>query len=186
MELTGVILAGGRSQRFGSDKAKAMLGERTMMQHVYDLLMKVCQQVIVSGRCEADGLPATTKCIPDKTAFGGPMSGISSVLPIVETPWILIMPCDMPKMTIDIIDTAITAAQKGLTVTWRSPVQKPQPFPLLLNRKDGLEAVKQPGMSMKEFLSQLPVTVIDIKPEQLSKFSNINTTQDLGNIWHKH
>lgn len=184
LKVTGIILAGGMSQRFGSDKAQAMLGDRSMIQRVYDLLKQVCDEVIVSGRCEAEGLPTDTKCISDQVAYGGPMSGIMTVVQAVDTDWLLIMPCDMPLVSRAIINQALNKAHIGKTVTWRYPGQKLQPFPLLLNRKDALEAIKHPGMSMKKFLSQMPLTVIDISPAQLSNFSNINTTQELGNIWH--
>jgi molybdopterin-guanine dinucleotide biosynthesis protein A len=46
----GAILAGGRSSRFGSDKAEALLGGRPLIAHVHEALAPQCAQTIVVGR----------------------------------------------------------------------------------------------------------------------------------------
>src|SRR3546814_5673419 len=48
----GAVLAGGRSSRFGSDKALAMLGGRTLLDHAQAALRPHCDALIVVGRGE--------------------------------------------------------------------------------------------------------------------------------------
>lgn len=50
MRTLGAILAGGASRRFGSDKALAMLGGRTLLDHVLAALAPHCDAVVVVGR----------------------------------------------------------------------------------------------------------------------------------------
>ena len=61
MRLLGAVLAGGRSSRFGSDKAEALLHGRSLLDHAIEALSAQCDSVIVVGR-EHHGTPS----IPDR------------------------------------------------------------------------------------------------------------------------
>ena len=50
MRVLGAILAGGRSSRFGSDKALALIDERPMLDHVSERLAVQCDGLVVIGR----------------------------------------------------------------------------------------------------------------------------------------
>jgi molybdenum cofactor guanylyltransferase len=72
----GVVLAGGMSTRFGSDKALAEYRGHTLLAHAVDLLSGWCEHVIVAGRAEA---PAPT--VPDHPRPGmGPLGGLLAAL----------------------------------------------------------------------------------------------------------
>lgn len=74
--ILGAVLAGGKSSRFGSDKALAQLGGETLLIRAIDLLSGWCEKVVVVGRAEA---PAPT--LPDWLAPGlGPLGGIAAAL----------------------------------------------------------------------------------------------------------
>jgi len=74
--ILGVVLAGGQSTRFGSDKALAELGGRTLLARAVDTLSGWCEYVVVAGRETA---PAP--CIPDWPQAGmGPLAGIAAGL----------------------------------------------------------------------------------------------------------
>jgi molybdopterin-guanine dinucleotide biosynthesis protein A len=67
----GAVLAGGRSSRFGSDKALAMLGGRSLLDHAAAALRPHCDAVVVVGRGEIVDWPR-----PDM----GPLGGIAGAL----------------------------------------------------------------------------------------------------------
>jgi molybdenum cofactor guanylyltransferase len=72
----GAIIAGGQSSRFGGDKALAMLGDRTLIDHVAARLDAHCDAVIVCGR--AWGNRAS---VADRPALGlGPLGGLCAAL----------------------------------------------------------------------------------------------------------
>lgn len=74
--ILGAVLAGGRSTRFGSDKALAELGGRTLLARAVDALAAQCDAVVVVGREQA---PAPT--LPDwPRANMGPLGGIAAAL----------------------------------------------------------------------------------------------------------
>ncbi|MCB2046894.1 MAG: molybdenum cofactor guanylyltransferase [Novosphingobium sp.] len=74
--ILGCVLAGGRSSRFGSDKALAELHGHTLLARAVDALSGWCEYVVVAGRETA---PAPT--VPDWPAPGsGPLGGIAAAL----------------------------------------------------------------------------------------------------------
>ncbi|GAA0270915.1 molybdenum cofactor guanylyltransferase [Alteraurantiacibacter aestuarii] len=78
--ILGVVLAGGLSTRFGSDKAVAHLDGRTLIARAVDALSAWCDKVVIAGR---DSGPETgnTACIPDWPRAGmGPLGGIAAGL----------------------------------------------------------------------------------------------------------
>lgn len=74
--ILGAVLAGGQSTRFGSDKALAELGGRTLIARAVDALSGLAEHVVVVGRETA---PAPT--LPDWPRPGmGPLAGIAAAL----------------------------------------------------------------------------------------------------------
>jgi len=72
----GAVLAGGRAARFGSDKALAVLGGRTLLDHAISRLSGWCGEVVVVGRNAA---PVPT--LPDWPRPGmGPLGGMAAAL----------------------------------------------------------------------------------------------------------
>ena len=45
--ILGVILAGGKSKRFGEDKTKAKLGNKTLLEHTISKLEKNFKEILV-------------------------------------------------------------------------------------------------------------------------------------------
>lgn len=71
MKTLGAVLAGGRSSRFGSDKALAMLDGRSLLDHALAALRPHCDAMVVVGRDEVADWPR-----PDM----GPLGGIAGAL----------------------------------------------------------------------------------------------------------
>ncbi|WP_095012099.1 molybdenum cofactor guanylyltransferase [Tsuneonella mangrovi] len=74
--ILGVVLAGGQSTRFGSDKALAEIDGRTLLDLAVERLSRWCDRVVVAGREDA---PAPT--VPDWPRTGmGPLGGLAAAL----------------------------------------------------------------------------------------------------------
>lgn len=71
MKTLGAVLAGGRSSRFGSDKALAVLDGRTLLDHALAALDPHCDAVVIVGRDEIADWPR---------ADMGPLGGIAGAL----------------------------------------------------------------------------------------------------------
>jgi molybdopterin-guanine dinucleotide biosynthesis protein A len=78
--ILGVVLAGGQATRFGSDKALAELGGRTLLSRAFDALTGHCELVVIAGRERGPG-----RCIPDWPHAGmGPLAGIAAGLHLAQ------------------------------------------------------------------------------------------------------
>ncbi len=92
--LLGAVLAGGLSSRFGSDKAQAMLGGQSLIDHAVAMLRRHADDVIVVGT-RAGGLP-------DLPREGlGPLGGIAAALDHAASHGfrcVLTIGCDMPRL----------------------------------------------------------------------------------------
>lgn len=76
MSVLGAILAGGKSSRFGSDKALAMLNGRPLIDHVASSLSTQCDAIAVIGR-ELEG----HGCVEDRPGPDmGPLAGLAGAL----------------------------------------------------------------------------------------------------------
>jgi molybdopterin-guanine dinucleotide biosynthesis protein A len=94
--ITGVILAGGKSDRMGQNKALMSLDGHRLVDRVVDVLRAVFANLLVvtnSPELYADlGLRMVGDVYPDKGALGG----IYSAVHHVATPYCFIVACDMP------------------------------------------------------------------------------------------
>jgi molybdopterin-guanine dinucleotide biosynthesis protein A len=74
--ILGVVLAGGQSTRFGSDKALAELGGHTLLNRAFDTLTGFCELVVIAGRDRGPG-----HVIPDwPHPRMGPLAGLAAGL----------------------------------------------------------------------------------------------------------
>ncbi|WP_341786370.1 molybdenum cofactor guanylyltransferase [Sphingomonas vulcanisoli] len=71
MKTLGAVLAGGKSSRFGSDKAQALLLGRTLLDHALEFLRSQCDAVAVVGREYEGALSIADWPAPDKGPLGG-------------------------------------------------------------------------------------------------------------------
>ena len=102
MRVLGAVLAGGRSSRFGSDKAAALLDGRSLLDHVVERLRPFVGEVVVCGRTVPD-----LRCLDDRPAAGlGPLGGICAALADARVRGydaVLTMPCDAPLLPDDAV-----------------------------------------------------------------------------------
>lgn len=76
MPVLGAILAGGASRRFGSDKAQALIGDLTLLEHACAALAPQVDDLVLCGRKSQ-----VMRWLPDRPSFGlGPLGGLSAAL----------------------------------------------------------------------------------------------------------
>ena len=104
-EITGVILAGGKSKRMGQDKALLPLAGKSMIEIVIDRMASLFNSVkIIAGRTERYtdfGVPVLKDAIPDF----GPLGGIFTALKETGAEFSFIVGCDMPFINMELVWT---------------------------------------------------------------------------------
>jgi len=100
-DILGVILAGGKARRFGSDKAHALYQGRRLIDCVADALGQQTQALVICGR-EEPGFGS----IPDRPAAGlGPLGGLNAALDFAITKGftsVLSAGVDIPNLPVDL------------------------------------------------------------------------------------
>jgi molybdopterin-guanine dinucleotide biosynthesis protein A len=102
-EITGVILSGGKSSRMGKDKSFLELDGKFSITKIYEVLKSVIGMVIVSSDEVEKYKFLDIPIVKDKFQDFGPLSGILAAMCHSVNPHILIVPCDMPMITKEIL-----------------------------------------------------------------------------------
>ncbi|WP_198655753.1 molybdenum cofactor guanylyltransferase MobA [Salinicola sp. CR57] len=103
-DVTGVLLAGGRGQRMGGvDKGWVDLDGRPLVAQAVQRLSPQVDRVVISANRHLDryrrlGHAVVTDTLP---GYPGPLAGALGALRVVSTPWILLIPVDMPWLPVD-------------------------------------------------------------------------------------
>jgi molybdopterin-guanine dinucleotide biosynthesis protein A len=100
MNFSAVILAGGESRRMGCDKAWIEVKGRPLLSRAVATVRRAgAVEVFVSGR--QDGHYAGMDCpvLLDLKPGGGPLGGIERALSVMNSPLLLVLAVDLPKMT---------------------------------------------------------------------------------------
>jgi molybdopterin-guanine dinucleotide biosynthesis protein A len=187
-DITAVILAGGRGRRMeGADKGLLTVQGRPLIRYVIDAVQPQVGTVIISAnRHEAQyavwGFPVLSDHDGD---FAGPLAGIARVLGALTTPYLLVVPCDMPFLPAQLVEGLAKAllADNAQAAVVRAAGYL-QPLCVLLRREVEQDLHRfraSDGAKVQQWLRRLRHVVVDF-PEQSSAFCNINTPADLAAI----
>lgn len=102
-EITGIILAGGESQRLGRNKALLELRGRSLLARVVARVRPLCTEVIVVGGPGVVAQVQRTRCVADIYPGHGALGGIHAGLQAARTEYNLVVACDMPFLNPDLV-----------------------------------------------------------------------------------
>jgi len=187
-EITGVILAGGKSSRFGCNKALSDYNGATFLQQIAGRLRPFVKEVVIAGfRPEyAEYKDAGIPILADKIEGIGPLGGIYTALEYSRTPWILVMTCDMPLVSNEIIARMMAVTDENVT-GWEQDKsgESGGVFPLLISRKaiPRVEEIIANGRySVKQLFEGGHSKLMTIPDELRRSFVNINNQEEYQNL----
>ena len=112
--ILGVVLAGGKSKRFGEDKSTIKLNDKTLIEHTLDKIKsKLNKIIIVSNDKVLKNYITINDCIDGQL---GPLVGVLSAMKWIKDNnysynWIITFPCDTPFFNISIIDKFVEVSK---------------------------------------------------------------------------
>lgn len=95
-EVTGILLAGGKSRRMGEDKRHLVVGEQTLLERGLAVLHSIFQEVLVVIAQDSPPLGVDARVVRDLGPDCGSLGGLYSGLMQATTPWVFVVACDMP------------------------------------------------------------------------------------------
>ncbi|RUT33339.1 molybdenum cofactor guanylyltransferase [Paenibacillus zeisoli] len=96
MNVTGIVIAGGRSSRMGRNKALLPIGGLPLIERLVREMEQITDRLIIISNDEAPYRYLGKEIIPDLYKQAGPLAGIHAGLSASESSWNLITACDMP------------------------------------------------------------------------------------------
>lgn len=182
-----VVLAGGLSKRFGSDKAYAKLNEKFLIQMIVEKLVKAGFEIVFSV-AKLKPIPPfeSIPIIEDILPFEGPLQALFGALAQLNAPRILFVACDMPLLNPKII-RRLWEESRGADLTVLEFKGKVYPLPGVYTKPIipyAKELLRQGKRDLKSLLNWGKVKVIrwadweGLDPEAKSLF-NANTKEAL-------
>ena len=191
-ELTGILLAGGKSRRLGRDKAQEVIGGRRIIDRVIDTLRTIStsQTVVVDRweRIEELNLDSQINYVVDSYDNSGSLGGLYSGLEQSPTRWALLVACDMPFLSARLFEFMVTKiSNEDLDVVIPRFEGRLQTTHALYS-KSCLEHIdgrlKDGQLKMDGYFNN--VNVCEIAQDEILKiegskysFFNVNTAEDL-------
>lgn len=102
MQVTGIILAGGKSSRMGTDKGLQELCGKPLISYAIQVLSVLCDSIVISSSSDAYN-SFGCEVIADEFPGIGPMGGIYSALKQSKTEKNLVLSCDLPFVTKELL-----------------------------------------------------------------------------------
>ena len=164
--LTGVLLVGGGSTRFGMPKALVVVDGETLAARAWRLLGDACDERIAVGKGgEELPFPVLADGVEERAAIHGLVAGLRAASTDVS----VVLPVDTPNMTAGAL-RELAAACRDAAVTQFGPL--PGAY-----RKSALPALTSGERSIRRAIAGLDVAVVELEPSLLV---NVNTPADVG------
>lgn len=195
---SGIILAGGRSTRFGGEeKSLKPVNGKPMICSVIGALSGVVDEIVLSVRDERQR-DLVYPFIKDDMAFVydevqgiGPLSGIYSCLKHVHGDYVVIVACDMPfinKNAVDMLfneaighDAAVPQRENGFLEPLHAVYRRESMIRAVRESLDsGEHRIASPLKHMADVV-YVPVERITKVDRELKTFLNINRAEDMPN-----
>jgi molybdopterin-guanine dinucleotide biosynthesis protein A len=96
IEVTGVLLAGGKSRRMGEDKRYLVVGGQTLLERGLGVLQSIFQEVLVVIAQDSPPLGVEARVVRDLVPDCGSLGGLYTGLTQATTSYIFLVGCDMP------------------------------------------------------------------------------------------
>ena len=188
--ILGIILAGGKSSRFGEDKSIAKLGDKTLLDHTINKIENEFTEILVISNNKEfnfknNKIHVVEDCIEGQL---GPLVGILSAMKWViknkkNYKWIASFPCDTPFFDIKLISELkikVKETSKKL-IFLNSNKKRHNIFGLWsLDLIEILEKdIKNSIRKVELWADKVGYENININEEKFDRFLNINTKKDL-------
>ncbi|MFH1119090.1 MAG: molybdenum cofactor guanylyltransferase [Bacteroidota bacterium] len=183
--LTGIILAGGKSRRMGTDKGLVCFSGKPLVQYAIDSLSPFCERILISSNnqgYERFGY----EVVNDKYRDVGPMAGIASCLKQSRTEGNLVVSCDMPLLHPVVIKTILENTKENTFVVPTDAQGRAEPL-CAFYRMDSLDIllkmITTGSYRMTELFIHAPVRYISPQDYPVKYdnqwFANFNSMEDL-------
>jgi molybdopterin-guanine dinucleotide biosynthesis protein A len=187
MELTGIILSGGKSSRMGKEKGMCLLQGKPLIEYSFDLLKKFCDSIIISSSSN-DYQYLGCQIVKDEIQGIGPAGGIYSCLRASGNDENFIISCDMPMITGDLIQYLLSQKKDFDALI---PLFNGFPEPLCAFYRQSCipvfkKSIDQGKYKLQDIIKGVNAGFVPVKPTDPFYspllFTNLNTPGDISDL----
>jgi len=188
--ILGVVLAGGRSKRFGDDKTTAKLGNKSLLDHTIEKIEKKFDEILIVSNNEKH-VSIKKNVFSTKDLIEGhlgPLVGVLSAMEWIKKHkknynWMATFPCDTPFFDENLVDKIMNCPKNSSKKLFflKSGNRRHNIFGLWsLELKDILlKDINKGHRKVEEWANKVGSEIIEINDENDYNFLNINTREDL-------
>ena len=182
--ITGIILAGGKSSRIGSDKGFLLLKNKPYIQHIIEAMQPLVNEIIiVSNNPDYDVFKL--KRVNDLIKDSGPLAGVYTGLHYSNTENNLVLSCDVPLINTETLKKLTEQEDENAEIIQLESKGKTMPLIALYNKhceSKFSELLQQGERRLRVAVNKFKVKTI-VLSTALEKFTkNINTPNNLNEI----
>ncbi|AXB58569.1 molybdenum cofactor guanylyltransferase [Flavobacterium fluviale] len=182
--LTVFILCGGKSSRMQSEKGLVLFQDKPFIDHIIQAILPITNQIkLITASKQYDYLEYEK--IPDLIVDKGPLGGIYTALSHSETEFNLILSCDIPLISTELLQELISKHTKEAGITIFASESKTHPL-IGIYSKNILSVIKESidsdELKMMDLLAKLPHQIIKIEENENFPLTNINSIDELNDL----
>ena len=174
--VSGVILAGGQSRRFGSDKALFEIKGTPLIQQAYDTLNAIASPLFVSVASEEIRYDIPVTHLYDAPGHAGPLAGICTALQASPNDWLLVLAVDMPLVTSTHLQLLLEARTPTTDAVIAASQDRIHPLCACYHTRTlpaAKELLDQSNFRVTSFINTLSTKMVTFTPPQI--LTNLNT-----------
>ena len=177
--MAGFVLAGGRSSRMGRDKALLIWQGSTLLESAARKVRQAAGSATIIGDPEHHG-HLGFPVVADRITGLGPLGGLHTVLSTTPADWNLVVACDMPYLTVEVLEALLAQIGACDAVVPRSLEGRWEPLCAVYHRRLAAAveaALDRKSLKMQDFVAQ--VDALAWSAPDSSMFANWNSPHEL-------
>ena len=187
--ITGIILAGGKSTRMGKDKALIKIDGKTLIENTLEKIKDYCIKVIISANNSESYSFLNHEIIVDEQPGLGPLGGIYSCLKHSKAEKNLVMAVDIPFINKGFIENLLKHMEDGDIVVPVNENKKIEPLCAIYSKSVipyVEKMINSNDLKVQNLSGYVKTKFVEITTDQefyhAGLFQNLNSLSDLNNL----
>lgn len=203
MDLSIVILAGGKAKRLGVDKALIFIRDKPLIAHTFERVRSISDDIIIVTKTKkrlmklkhAIEYPARF-ILDEDPSIESPLIGILTGVKNAQYERVLLLGCDMPLIKAEVIELLFKYYRGVRSLCWAVIPQFPngyiEPLCAIYEKEPAIKALQQTivkrAFRLRNFIDLISAVhffpIAEIKPidPKLESFFNVNTRYELQRL----
>ena len=178
--ISAFILIGGKSERFGSEKWRANINGKSVLDRIWDACMHFEERVVI-GKEKPKNFKKPFIC--DQLEIQAPINGLYTAIQHTEHDWIQLVSCDIPLIEADVFQMLWNSNAQESDIVIPFSNNRYQVTCALYHKRtlNYLEsAINKNNFSLLSLIKNLKITKVNFNSDK--RFWNMNTKKNLGEI----